>query len=151
MNDGVLCPTEFVPETAWAYTDLEVNARQLVRWFHPAEGKALRFGDEVIVLEPEAPRAETSAEAPQAKSSAEAAVPRNLGGRPQDWEWEAAINATWAAIYYGKLDPKRPKINSYMADWFSARHEEGHPHQSQIREKAKGMWLALIEANREEP
>jgi predicted DNA-binding transcriptional regulator AlpA len=112
LNDGVLCPTEFVPETAWAYTDLEVNVRQLVRWFHPAEGKNLRFGDEVIFLEPEAPpaetsaetpRAETSAEAPQAKSSAKAAGTRNVGGRPRIWDRDGAINATSGAIYDRKL------------------------------------------------
>lgn len=102
-NDGVLCPTEFVPETAWAYTDLEVNVRQLVRWFHPAEGKALRFGDEVNLIEPEAPRAETSAEAPQAKSSAKAAGTRNVGRGPRIWDRDGAINGTRGAIYDGKL------------------------------------------------
>ena len=103
LNDGVLCPTEFVPETAWAYTDLEVNVRQLVRWFHPAEGKALRFGDEVNLIEPEAPRAETSAEAPQAKSSAKAAGTRNVGRRPRERDRDGAINGTRGAIYDGKL------------------------------------------------
>jgi predicted DNA-binding transcriptional regulator AlpA len=103
LNDGVLCPTEFVPETAWAYTDLEVNVRQLVRWFHPAEGKALRFGDEVNLIEPEAPRAETSAEAPQAKSSAKAAGTRNVGRRPRERDRDGALNGTRGAIYDGNL------------------------------------------------
>lgn len=81
LNEGVLCPTEFVPETAWAYTDLEVNVRQLVTWFHPAEGKTLRVGTDVNILEPEEP---------QATSSAEVTVPRkNAGGRPPKWDWYA--------------------------------------------------------------
>jgi predicted DNA-binding transcriptional regulator AlpA len=103
LSDGMVYPTEEYPETAWAYGSIEVNVRQLVRWFHPAEGKALRFGDEVNLIEPEAPRAETSAEAPQAKSSAKAAGTRNVGRRPRIWDRDGAINATRGAIYDGKL------------------------------------------------
>jgi predicted DNA-binding transcriptional regulator AlpA len=103
LSDVVFIPGKWCPKPVWAYIDIEVNFSQLKRWFHPAEGKALRFGDEVIFLEPEAPRAETSAEAPQAKSSAKAAGTRNVGRRPRIWDRDGAINGTRGPIYDGKL------------------------------------------------
>jgi hypothetical protein len=103
LNDGILYTTIVFPQKAWAYTDIEVNFLQLMRWFHPAEGKSLRVGTEVNLIEPEAPRAETSAEAPQAKSSAKAAGTRNVGRRPRIWDRDGAINGSRGAIYDGKL------------------------------------------------
>jgi len=112
LSDVVFIPGKWCPKPVWAYIDIEVNFSQLVRWFHPVEGKALRFGDEVILLEAEAPRAETSAEAPraetsaeapQAKSSAKAAGTRNVGRRPRIWDRDGAINGTRGPIYDGKL------------------------------------------------
>ena len=133
LSDGMVYPTEEYPETAWAYGSIEVNVRQLVRWFHPVEGKALRVGTEVIIMEPEEP---------QAKSSAEAAVTRNIGGRPRERDWEAAINATWAAMFVGDCNEKPPELIRYMTDWFSVNDEKGHPHKSQIREKVSAMLSA---------
>jgi hypothetical protein len=152
LSDVMVIPTESLPKPTWAYTDIGVNVRQLVRWFHPAEGKAFRVGAEVNFIEPEAPRAEVSAEAPQAKSSPEAAVTRHAGGRPRKWEWDAATNAIWAAIYDGTLVPKqRDELTCYMTDWFSVRHEEGPPEESQIRKAVSGIWSVVKPDNGEKP
>ena len=94
LNDGMIYPTEFFPETAWAYTDIEVNFLQLMTWFHPAEGKALRVDTEVNFIEPEAPRAE---------ASAKVVAKKEVGRRPRIWDRDGAINATRGAIYDGKL------------------------------------------------
>jgi hypothetical protein len=96
----------------------------------------------------EAPRAEASAEAPQAKSSAEAAVTRNVGGRPRERDWEAAINATWAAMFVGDCKEQPPELIRYMTDWFSVNDKKGDPHKSQTREKVSAMLSALERATR---
>ena len=95
---------------------------------------SFRVGTKVNFIKPEAP---------QAKSSAEAAITRHAGGRPRIWDWDGAINATWAAIYHGTLIPKRrSELNRCMIEWFSAKHEGRYPEESQIREKAKEIWSA---------
>lgn len=141
LNDGMIYPSEDLPATAWAYTEIEVNSRHLLSMFHSAEGKALRVGTDVIFTDPEAP---------QAKSLAEAVVTRGVGGRPPKWDWLDAINATWAAMYVGKLIPKRRlDISRHLVEWFSAKHEGRHPEQSQINVKAEGMWRAIEAATSE--
>jgi hypothetical protein len=132
LNDGVLCPTEFVPETAWAYTDLEVNARQLVRWFHPVEGKALRFGDEVILLEPEVPRAE---------ASSKVVATENVGGRPPTYPWDEFAREMIRLANGPDGLPKGPKLTKHMRKWCEAEGAEWKdgPCDSTLRDRIAGL------------
>jgi hypothetical protein len=133
LTDKPIFATEYCPETAWAYTGIEVNFLQLRRWFHPAEGKALRVGTKVKLIKPEAP--------------AEAAVTRHAGGRPRIWDLDGATNAARAAMSAGKFK-KRSDVSAYVEAWFKVIYKGRCPEQSQISKVARRIW-SPIAGNRE--
>lgn len=130
LSDGVIYPTEYYPETAWAYDRIEVNFLQLRRWFHPAEGKNLRAGTEVNIMEPEEP---------QAKSSTKATVTRDVGGRPPKWDWDAFTREMLHLANTPDGLPERPALTKHMKEWCQAQWGD-EPSDGMIRDRIARLY-----------
>lgn len=163
LTDGGIYLGETIPSTAWAYSNILVNFDQIMHWFPPHKGQAVRIGNEVRLIEPRPQQGKSdSPEAPGNHLSINGnlvtvvldndgapyqnpppgtshAKTRNVGGRPRKWDWDGAITATCLAIYGGNLqEDDRASWTKFMADWLTANNPSGDaPDESEIRKRIR--------------
>jgi hypothetical protein len=68
--------------------------------------------------------------------------PRNRGGRPPKWDWDAFWCELAAQVHEEGLPASAPEMVESMVEWFVAEYD-GHPHRDEIAKRVRRLYARL--------